>query len=88
MVRLVEAVRHCGWKKDDLTLSDREWWCGGCGALNERDLNAAANLSSWQGLSFQVSGRGDRVSPARPAVVGETSMDSAPSLARPAKQAG
>ena len=25
---------HCGWKNDDLALSDREWWCGGCGALN------------------------------------------------------
>ena len=22
---------HCGWKNDNLTLSDREWWCGGCG---------------------------------------------------------
>ena len=20
---------HCGWKNDDLTLSDREWWCAG-----------------------------------------------------------
>ena len=24
---------HCGWKNADLTLSDREWWCGGCGVL-------------------------------------------------------
>ena len=24
---------HCGWKNDDLTLSDREWWCGGCGRI-------------------------------------------------------
>ena len=28
---------HCGWKNDDLMFSDREWRCGGCGALNERD---------------------------------------------------
>ena len=62
---------HCGWKNDDLTLSDREWWCGGCGALNERDYNAAVNLENWPGLSFPVSGRGDRVSPATPAVVVE-----------------
>ena len=31
---------HCGWKNDDLTLADREWWwCGGCGTLNERNYN-------------------------------------------------
>ena len=79
---------HCGWKNDDLTLSDREWWCGGCGALNERDYNAAVNLENWPGLSFPVSGRGDRVSPATPAVVGEASTDYASPLTEPAARAG
>ena len=78
---------HCGWKNDDLTLSDREWWCGGCGVLNERDYNAAVNLENWPGLSFPVSGRGDRVRPAMPAVVGEASTDSVLSLAWPVGQA-
>ena len=78
---------HCGWKNDDLTLSDREWWCGGCGVLNERDYNAAMNLSNWPGLSFPVSGRGDCVRPAMPAVVGEASTDSVLSLAWPVGQA-
>ena len=41
---------RCGWKNDDLTLSDREWWCGGCGVLNDRDANAAMNLEQWPGL--------------------------------------
>ena len=68
---------QCGWKNDNLTLSDREWWCG---VLNERDANAANNLANWPGLSFPVSGRGDRVSPAMPAVVGETSRGSAPEV--------
>ena len=67
---------HCGWKNAYLTLSDREWWCGGCGVLNERDQNAAANLANWPGLSFPVAGRGDRVRPAMLAVVGEASNDS------------
>ena len=67
---------HCGWKNDDLTLSDREWRCGGCGTLNDRDANAADNLAGWPGLSFPVSGRGDRVSPAMPAVASETSNES------------
>ena len=71
---------HCGWKNDDLRLSDREWWCVGCGVLNERDQNAAVNLANWPGLSFPVTGRGDRVSPAVPAVVGEASSGSGPEV--------
>ena len=79
---------HCGWKNDDLTLSDRQWWCGGCGMLNERDRNAAGNLERWPGLNFPVSGRGDRVRPATPAVVVEASMDSALQLPGAMKHAG
>ena len=75
---------HCGWKNNDLTLSDREWWCGGCGVLNERDANAARNLEQWPGLSFPVSGRGDRVRPAMLAVVGEASRGSGPEVCAPA----
>ena len=72
---------HCGWKNDDLTLSDREWWCSGCGILNNRDANAARNLANWPGLSFPVSGRGDRVSSAsggRWSAKRQTSLVSAP----------
>ena len=43
---------QCGWKNGDLTLSDREWRCGGCGELNERDGNAARNLERWPGCQF------------------------------------
>ena len=66
----------CGWKRTDLELSDREWWCGGCGVLNDRDANAAVNLKNWPGLSFPASGRGDCVRPTTPAVVGEASNES------------
>ena len=79
---------HYGWKNDDLKLSDREWRCSGCAALNEQDLNAAMNFSNWPGLSFPVSGRGDRVSPATPAVVIEASTDYALQLTEPAARAG
>ena len=34
----------CGQKKDDLTLSDRQYHCGHCGASLDRDVNAAINL--------------------------------------------
>ena len=64
---------HCGWKNDDLHLRYRQWRCGGCGPLNEPDHNAAMHLSNWPGLSFPLSGHGDRVSPTTPAVVGEAS---------------
>ena len=35
---------HCGHKKDDLTLSDRQYHCTECGLDIDRDLNAAYNL--------------------------------------------
>jgi len=34
----------CGFKKEDLTLSDREWYCEGCGLVHDRDINAARNI--------------------------------------------
>ena len=34
----------CGTKNDDLKLSDREWICKSCGAVNQRDLLAAQNI--------------------------------------------
>ena len=43
---------HCGWKNEDLALSDREWRCGGCGALNERDLNAADEFKQLAGFEL------------------------------------
>jgi len=35
--------RHCGCINSELTLSDRTWTCD-CGAIHDRDLNAAINL--------------------------------------------
>ncbi len=34
----------CGWKDDDLTLSDRLFKCKACGLEIDRDLNASANI--------------------------------------------
>ncbi|WP_058867499.1 RNA-guided endonuclease TnpB family protein [Chloracidobacterium thermophilum] len=34
----------CGHKLDDLPLSVREWTCPQCGAVHDRDINAAINL--------------------------------------------
>ena len=65
---------QCSWHNGELSLSDRQWWCGSCGAFNERDGNAAENLSQWPSSSFPVSGRGRRVSPAMPTVASEASI--------------
>ena len=79
---------HYGWHNAQLTLSDRQWYCGGCGALVERDANAALNLEQWPGSSFPVSGRGDRVSPAMPAVACEASTDTVPVCGSPIERLG
>lgn len=34
----------CAGRKADLTLAERQWMCPDCGALVERDLNAARNI--------------------------------------------
>ena len=34
----------CGYKNDDLTLSDRKWTCSQCGTVHDRDFNAASNI--------------------------------------------
>ena len=63
----------CGSKNDSLILSDRQSICPDCGATNERDLNAALNLQK-AGFELHGTGRGDRVSPAMPAVACEASV--------------
>ena len=39
-----KTCSNCGWKKDDLSLSDRIFECKNCGIKIDRDLNAAINI--------------------------------------------
>jgi putative transposase len=39
-----KTCHTCGWVKEDLTLADRVWTCEQCGAIHERDMNAALNI--------------------------------------------
>ncbi|MCC7554023.1 MAG: transposase [Methanobacteriaceae archaeon] len=35
---------ECGYKKEDLTLTIREWTCPECRAKHDRDINASINI--------------------------------------------
>ena len=34
----------CGYKNENLSLSDRQWTCPECGSHHDRDVNAAINI--------------------------------------------
>lgn len=51
-----KTCSNCGWIKQDLTLSMREWTCASCGETHDRDTNAAKNILK-QGINI-LSGCG------------------------------
>jgi putative transposase len=46
----------CGWKKEDLVLSDREWRCESCGMVHDRDINAARNILREAARGYREAG--------------------------------
>ena len=60
----------CGARNEALTLKDRHWVCGACGATHDRDVNAAVNIRN-QGIlklkaeGLSVSAHGGCVCPPR-----------------------
>lgn len=42
-----KTCSSCGYIKQDLTLSDREWICERCGSSHDRDVNAAKNIKKY-----------------------------------------
>ena len=43
-----QLCNHCGERNDTLKLAQREWWCGGCGRLVDRDFNASDNIRDYE----------------------------------------
>lgn len=42
-----KTCSECGWIKQDLSLSDREWACKECSCKHDRDHNAAKNIKKF-----------------------------------------
>lgn len=51
---------HCGYVNKELTLRERRWTCPDCGAVLDRDLNAAENILR-QGIASSGSPRKTKV---------------------------
>ena len=51
----------CGWKNNNLTLSDREFVCQECGNVIDRDLNASINIEN-EGIRIYNKQIGQRLS--------------------------
>ena len=41
-----KTCSHCGWKRENLSLSDRVFECENCGLSIDRDINAALNIQA------------------------------------------
>ncbi|MET7622606.1 zinc ribbon domain-containing protein, partial [Streptomyces sp. NPDC005408] len=56
-----QVCSNCGIKDGPKPLNVRTWTCGECGAVLDRDINAAVNIAKAAGLA--VSACGARVRP-------------------------
>jgi putative transposase len=67
-----QVCSACGVKDGPKPLSVRKWTCGGCGAIHDRDINAARNIVAL-GRRDTLNACGDGVRPGLvPAAVSET----------------
>jgi len=62
-----KTCSNCGWLYQCLRLTERRWTCANCGAIHDRDHNAAKNIRS-EGERACSLGLGE-VRPVRPALV-------------------
>lgn len=66
----------CGFKKEDLVLSDRQWCCESCGMVHDRDINAAINIlnEAARGYREAQNACGEDVRPKRHLVLRQSSL--------------
>ncbi|MEV7213924.1 RNA-guided endonuclease TnpB family protein [Kitasatospora cineracea] len=58
-----QVCSHCGVKDGPKPLEVRAWTCGGCGAVLDRDVNAAVNVAKAAGLAVTACGAQVRRAP-------------------------
>ena len=58
-----KTCSDCGWIHKTLTLSDREWVCGECSVIHDRDHNAAINLMNMAASSAVTACGANRSGP-------------------------
>ena len=68
---------RCDMLHETLTLKDRTFRCGGCGHVEDRDLNAARNLERYPGLQGNLDACGHPSAGRSGRLTGETRMDEA-----------
>ncbi|MDH6114515.1 MULTISPECIES: RNA-guided endonuclease InsQ/TnpB family protein [unclassified Kitasatospora] len=51
-----QVCSHCGIKDGPKPLQVREWTCGDCGTVHDRDVNAARNIAKAAGLAVSACG--------------------------------
>jgi putative transposase len=56
-----QTCSECGFKGGKRELNVREWTCLNCGAIHDRDVNAAKNILVAGGQSETLNGRGEKV---------------------------
>ena len=57
-----KLCHRCGFKNNELALSDREWTCPECKTHHDRDINAAINIKMI-GLNARHTSREPREEP-------------------------
>jgi len=68
-----QRCSNCGQLGGKKTLNIREWTCLHCGAVHDRDLNAAINIQVAGGQSETQNGRGGKRQTGSPAAAAEAS---------------
>jgi putative transposase len=70
--------RDCGRINERLTLFDRIWVCDGCGAVHDREVNAAGNIFD-EGWRLLAAGHAERLNAhgagVRPATCGHSALN-------------